>query len=96
MRKKSRVLLVVLGMMLAFWSKAKASAAVTVMGLQYEYRSEPLGIDAWQPRLGWKMNARERDQHQTAYQVLVAFGELIANQDVEAAVYIVPQGRRST
>ncbi|MDG1356895.1 MAG: family 78 glycoside hydrolase catalytic domain [Akkermansiaceae bacterium] len=56
-------------------------AAVTVTGLQCEYRAEPLGIDARQPRLGWQMNTGERGQNQTAYQVLVASSSSLLDKD---------------
>ncbi len=47
-------------------------AALTVSGLKAEYRTNPLGLDAPQPRLNWLLDSNQRDQLQTAYQVLVA------------------------
>ncbi len=47
-------------------------AALTVTGLKAEYRTDPLGLDTPQPRLGWVLESDQRDQLQTAYQVLVA------------------------
>ncbi len=40
--------------------------------LRCEYRENPLGIEAREPRLSWQLNAHERGQKQTAYRVLVA------------------------
>ena len=36
-----------------------------------EYRVNPLGIDASQPRLGWRLASDVRAQRQAAYQILV-------------------------
>jgi alpha-L-rhamnosidase len=40
--------------------------------LKCEYRTNPLGIDEGEPRLSWWLESTERDQRQSAYQVLVA------------------------
>ena len=37
-----------------------------------EYLTNPLGIDASQPRLSWKLESNKPGQKQTAYQILVA------------------------
>lgn len=51
-------------------------AAAGLANLRCEYRDNPLGIDAAQPRLSWMMAETEvRGQRQTAYQVLVASTE---------------------
>jgi len=45
------------------------------VSLRCEYLENPLGIDVMRPRLGWALLSREagqRDQQQTAYQILVA------------------------
>ncbi len=47
-------------------------AGLKVGDLKCEYRLNPLGIDAPQPRLSWVMESKERGQSQTAYQVLAA------------------------
>jgi alpha-L-rhamnosidase len=52
-----------------------AGAAVSVGDLRCENLKNPLGIDASQPRLSWILNSNERDQRQTAFQVLVASNE---------------------
>ena len=47
-------------------------ATTTVSNLRCESLQNPVGIDVKQPRLSWILNSDERDQRQTAYQVLVA------------------------
>jgi len=49
-----------------------AGAAVVVTGLRCEDRQDPLGIDAREPRLSWRLEADRRGAAQTAYRVLVA------------------------
>lgn len=49
-----------------------ATGAITVDRLRCEYRENPLGIDTLQPRLSWILHSNEREQRQTAYQILVA------------------------
>lgn len=49
-----------------------AAGSLRVDTLLCEGRADPLGIDAPQPRLSWTLHSRQRDQTQTAYQVLVA------------------------
>ena len=59
-----------------------AVAAAEVTGLRCEYRTDPLGIDAVRPRLGWVMVEGQssngtkaqsaRGIRQTAYRVIVA------------------------
>ncbi|MGH7952283.1 MAG: family 78 glycoside hydrolase catalytic domain [Limisphaerales bacterium] len=49
-----------------------SSAAVTVGSLSCENLKNPLGIYTPQPRLSWILKSGERDQTQTAYEILVA------------------------
>jgi alpha-L-rhamnosidase len=46
--------------------------AIAAVDLRCEYRTNPLGIDAVAPRLGWELTSTERGQRQTAFRVLVA------------------------
>lgn len=55
---------------LAFASTA--FARITVTDLCCEYLENPQGIDVAQPRLAWVLNSEERNQRQTACQILVA------------------------
>ncbi len=50
---------------------------IEAMTLRTEYRENPVGIDAPQPRLSWKISAPEnaRGVRQTAYRILVASDE---------------------
>ena len=52
-----------------------AKAQYSVYGLACEGQADPLGIDAQQPRFGWKLQAQERGTEQAAYQVMVADSE---------------------
>jgi alpha-L-rhamnosidase len=49
-----------------------ARAGLQVGQMLCEYQEQPLGLDAAQPLLAWKLVADERDERQTAYQVIVA------------------------
>ena len=56
------------------------AGTVVPVNLQCEFRSNPLGIDVDQPRLIWQVQSDERDQRQSAYQILVASSkELLQN-----------------
>ena len=48
------------------------AGSIVVVDLQCEYRVNPLGIDVAQPHLNWQVQSHERNQAQTAYQILVA------------------------
>ncbi|HTV53450.1 MAG TPA: alpha-L-rhamnosidase N-terminal domain-containing protein, partial [Terriglobia bacterium] len=53
-------------------------ATIRPLALRCEYREDPLGIDALQPRLSWLLESTDpgaRGQVQTAYQVLAASSE---------------------
>ena len=46
--------------------------SLTMTELRCEHQRDPLGIDERRPRLSWVLESGERNQVQTAYQVLVA------------------------
>ncbi len=46
-----------------------------------EGRFDPAGIDAAAPRLSWTMESGERNQYQTAYQILVASSQELLQRD---------------
>src|ERR1017187_8555237 len=48
------------------------AGSVVPVNLHCEHHSNPLGIDVAQPRLIWQVQSDERDQRQTAYQIMVA------------------------
>ena len=49
-----------------------ARAGLKVGQMLCEYQENPIGLDAAQPLLAWKLVAEGRDEQQSAYQVLVA------------------------
>ncbi|MDR3268998.1 MAG: glycoside hydrolase family 78 protein [Tannerella sp.] len=51
------------------------SYAVEPQSLTCEYVTNPVGIDIAQPMLGWKLLSDERNQYQTAYELMVALSE---------------------
>ncbi|WP_329272666.1 alpha-L-rhamnosidase [Streptomyces pseudovenezuelae] len=51
---------------------APAPEEGSVEGLTVEHRTEPLGVDATQPRFGWRMRSGRRGRAQGSYQILVA------------------------
>jgi alpha-L-rhamnosidase len=64
---------------LAIPALAARGASLKVDGLKCEYRVNPLGLDAPQPRLSWLLESPQRGQRQSAYQVLAATtAELLA------------------
>lgn len=65
-------------------SNATGPGGIRPVDLRCEYRKEPLGIDALEPRLSWVLEstAREaRGQMQSAYQVLAASSEELLRSD---------------
>ncbi|MCP5114789.1 MAG: alpha-L-rhamnosidase, partial [bacterium] len=53
---------------------AGAASAASVGGLRSEYKTNPVGIDARQPRLSWQLRSDERGAVQKAYQIQVTAG----------------------
>jgi alpha-L-rhamnosidase len=51
---------------------APTTVAPVPTALQVEYKSNPLGLDVRQPRLGWRMESTTRGTVQTSYRVQVA------------------------
>src|SRR3569833_2843011 len=86
-RDNSKSPMRLLAILLVFTSLFQAMASgsqshggpVRPEGLQCEYRTNPLGLDALQPRLSWIQKSSERGEHQSAYQILVA--STLANLD---------------
>jgi alpha-L-rhamnosidase len=56
----------------AFAFGLSARAGMTPMDLCCDYAVNPAGVDSQPPRLFWKLESRQRDQRQSAYQILVA------------------------
>lgn len=49
--------------------------ALEITAMRCEYLSNPLGIDVAKPRLSWNMIATERNQLQSAYEIIVSDAE---------------------
>jgi alpha-L-rhamnosidase len=60
---------------LIFATICTAAFPLTPHSLTCEYLQNPLCIDIAQPVLGWKMTSGERNQSQSAYELLVALSE---------------------
>src|SRR5437762_12628541 len=52
-----------------------AQTTLSVGGLRVEYLTDPIGIDALQPRLSWRIASAHRNTMQSAYQLQVATKE---------------------
>jgi alpha-L-rhamnosidase len=51
------------------------AASIVSVNLQCEYRVDPMGIDVGNPRLSWQVQSDKRNQSQSAYEILVADGK---------------------
>src|SRR5690242_1109641 len=60
-----------------FLSGILESQAITITNLSCEDRTNSLGIDVAQPRLGWTLESSQRGDTQTAYQILVASSQAL-------------------
>jgi alpha-L-rhamnosidase len=54
---------------------ASQAAPLVPAGLQAEMRTDPQGLDAERPRLGWRVESPDRNAKQAAYRILVARSE---------------------
>ncbi|RLD30927.1 MAG: hypothetical protein DRI83_13280 [Bacteroidetes bacterium] len=73
---KNRIYAFTIFMFLTFvCCNANTNKALSIQNLKCEYRVNPLGIDVHTPRLSWVLDSPQRDQKQTAYQVLVSDNE---------------------
>ncbi len=61
--------------------QALKRANLAPTNLRCEYVSDPLGVDAAQPRLSWKLASSIRGQRQTGYRILVASSKERLAQD---------------
>ena len=58
--------------LLILFSGMRIYSQTTIVGQQCEHLLNPIGIDAVQPRLSWRMSENAKWKRQTAYQVRVA------------------------
>ena len=59
-------------MLWALLAQAGNASAADARQLRCEYLTDPMGLHETKPRLSWIVSAERRDEHQTAYQVVVA------------------------
>ena len=79
--KRNLSALILTAMVLSVAGHLQVAGALVPVNLQCEYRSNPLGIGQVQPQLSWQVQSAERDQRQTAYQILVASTEEIMQKE---------------
>ena len=60
---------------LALASSGRDNSALMVTTLRTEYKEDPIGIDAREPRLSWQIRGQGRGVMQAAYQIRVARSE---------------------
>lgn len=93
MRKRIHIKLLLLNFFLLMLAASgcgqKETIDLCIGNLRTEYRENPLGIDADNPRFSWQMMSDIRGQYQTAYQVLV--GDSAEN--LADGVYVWDSGR---
>jgi len=73
--KISRLTAVCLAFLAIFFQACKTKTNDDILhpsGLRCEYLDQPKGIDVLKPRLMWISESKQKDQRQTAYQILVA------------------------
>ena len=56
-------------------ASAKTTPPLKPTNLTCEYQQNPIGIDVAKPRLSWNFISAERNQSQTAYQIIVSDNE---------------------
>ena len=67
-----RLSVVLLALGVAYSDSRGAQGGITATELSCEYATNPLSVEATQPRLSWVLSSALRDQQQSAYQILVA------------------------
>jgi alpha-L-rhamnosidase len=55
---------------------------LTVTSLRCESRSNPLGVDALEPKLSWQLQSTQQNILQTAYRILVADDEDLLKKNI--------------
>jgi alpha-L-rhamnosidase len=83
MKKRNTPILLVLTCLAALGGGAgrAAGAALAPVALRCEYRVNPSGIDETSPRLSWQVTSKERDESQSAWEVLAASSETALAHD---------------
>ena len=68
-------ILIILSLTVLAPAQVLPQASLTVGGLRSEYLTNPIGIDAVQPRLSWRIESTRRNTMQAAYQLQVGTSE---------------------
>ncbi len=55
---------------------------LSVANLRCESKTNPLGVDAVQPKLSWQLQSKQQDVLQTAYRILVADDEALLKKNI--------------
>jgi alpha-L-rhamnosidase len=71
-RTKSFLVLMAITGLILVCPGLQAARSIVVGDLTCEYFTNPMGIGTTTPRLSWILSSGVQDQHQTAYQILVA------------------------
>ncbi len=72
----------ILAFSLIFGKVAHSSSHLKISDLRCDYSLNPLGIDNQAPKLSWIINSLERNQKQTAYQILVSGSLELLNNNI--------------
>ncbi len=59
-----------------------AGSSASTVDLKCEYASNPIGLDALEPQLSWRIESQERGVSQTAYRIIVADSKTLIDQNV--------------
>ncbi|MGD0815522.1 MAG: glycoside hydrolase family 78 protein [Verrucomicrobiota bacterium] len=81
MKTRITAVLLVLTFLAVGSGSAPAAAPLNPVSLRCEYLAEPSGMDEAAPRLSWQVASKQRDERQTAWQVLVAGSETALGHD---------------
>src|SRR5258708_29337804 len=79
--KRPLMLTMLIPVILALAGLQSPAGSIVPLHLQCEYRFNPLGIDVAQPRLTWQAQSDERDQRQTAYEIMVSGDKELLQKD---------------
>ena len=69
---KAQWLLIVILISGMYTGNARENGKIVPGYLRCEYKVDPLGIDVTSPRLSWELHSDQKNQYQSAYQVMVA------------------------
>lgn len=71
-----------ISVMLFLSSLAAAGNSIQTTDLKCEYASNPIGLDALEPQLSWRIISEERGVLQTAYRIIVADSQELIEQNI--------------